>query len=54
LDKKTNEKCPHCQTKLIFEKDAEDDGDRTYDIWKCSNFDCNQIVFPFYFKYAKR
>tara|TARA_R100001463_G_C3496818_1_gene218598 strand:- start:438 stop:596 length:159 start_codon:yes stop_codon:yes gene_type:complete len=52
LDKKSKEKCPYCENTLEFEKNGEDDGDRYYDIWVCTNKKCNQIVFPFYFKYA--
>ena len=47
-------KCPHCQNLLEFEKDAEDDGDRTYDIWKCTDRECSLIVFPFYIHFCNK
>lgn len=47
-------KCPHCQSLLEFEKNAEDDGDRTFDIWKCIDKECGMIIMPFYYEYAKR
>lgn len=46
--------CPHCQSTLEFEKDAENDGDRTFDIWKCIDKECGMIIMPFYYEYAKR
>jgi hypothetical protein len=45
--------CPHCDIHMTYDEFIENDGDRSYPVWKCNNQECNtKNVHPYYFEYA--